>query len=96
MNRSEVSQLLGGKVSRFTLDRLIKAHNHLDKGTRISLVFGTRKAQPTTARESPKPATKRATSPSLAGPYKMGAAKIANAKGKSDKPPENAAPKHAK
>lgn len=42
MNRSEVSQLLGGKVSRFTLDRLVKALNQLDKRTQVGIVFSVR------------------------------------------------------
>ena len=42
MPRSEVSHLMRGRISRFTIDRLVRALNNLDETVRLRLVLEPR------------------------------------------------------
>ena len=46
MPRPEVSHLVRGRIARFTIDRLVKAHNALAPDVRITLVAQPRKPLP--------------------------------------------------
>ena len=39
LTRPEASYLLNGKLERFTIDRLVRALNHLDPGRRVRVTF---------------------------------------------------------